>query len=101
MALPEIGDEGQARLEAVPVHVLGDARAVATAEVYLERSGVTISSTGREVRVPAIRSGRPELEEAAAFVAGALAAVEAIKAVVGAGEAADVHVTLTGPEEAS
>jgi len=98
--LAEIGATGQARLEDECVELVGDPGAVATAALYLRRAGVDVRPDGRAVRVPRIRAGRPELGEAAAFVAGAWAAVEAIKTSVGAGRPAVApDFELTGPKE--
>lgn len=98
--LPEIGASGQARLEAATVGVaLDDPRASAVAADYLARAGVRVAAdVAPSTSPPEVRPGRPELAEAAAFLTGALHAVEAIKAVVGAGAPiGDVHVSLTGP----
>lgn len=105
--LPEIGDGGQRRLlEALVVPAAGaEPRAAAVAVDYLARAGVgaaAASPVGRppgtpppalvEAPVPdaptvrAMTGSAPWLGEAAAAVAGAFAAVEAIKSVVGAGK---------------
>lgn len=98
--LEEIGAAGQARLEAAPIALSGVPAAVATATTYLERAGVPLAASGRRVDVPDVRAGRPELEPAAAFVAGAWAAVEVIKAGVGAGSPARAScIELTGPKD--
>ena len=98
--LPEIGEDGQARLEGARVELRGDAAAVAVARAYLERAGVTVAAGGRAVDVAPATAGRPELAAAAAFLGGAFAAVEVIKAEVGAGEPASLpSLPLTGPED--
>jgi hypothetical protein len=108
LLLAEIGEEGQDALcESSLAGLRGDARATEVAQLYLERAGVRFieASRGEEARaadadaVTAL-AGRPELREAAAFLAGALAALEQIKAVVRAGVAspAELEVSLTGPE---
>lgn len=98
VALPEIGAAGQTRIEAATLDVRAAPRALETARLYLERAGARVSPEGAPLEAPEVRAGRPELEEAAAFLAGALAAVEAIKRVTGAGEPALVQVVLTGPQ---
>lgn len=103
VSLPEIGEAGQARLSAARVVLRGDPRAAAIARVYLERAGVSVSDgdtgEGDLVELAEVRAGRPELEAAARFLAGAWTAVEAIKATVGAGRPArSPTLALTGPE---
>ena len=107
--LPEIGEDGQARLCAARVRFPGsaDARAADVARSYLERAGIEVlpaDAEGAKVsravpdtgEVQAI-AGSPELVEAAAALCGALAAVEAIKAALGIGRAAGVPaVVLAG-----
>jgi hypothetical protein len=93
--LNEVGMAGQARLCAteacVPAHA--DAAAGAVAADYLQRAGVRVSVSGLPLKaatsaeVDAI-AGEPMLRDCAAWLAGAWAAVEAIKASTGAGEAA-------------
>jgi hypothetical protein len=91
--LPELGMDGQARLHATPVRfgAGGDLRVVAVAREYLQRAGVRTqqdASSGLVVassREVAARAAEPELEECAAWLLGALTAVEAIKAGAGAG----------------
>jgi hypothetical protein len=101
LLLSEIGEAGQARLSAAQVRVraASDPRAQAVARDYLERAGLTVldAGPGAELEVPvpdaqAVRAvaGSEALEEAAATLAGAFAAVEAIKAVLGVG----VHAAL-------
>lgn len=101
--LAEIGTTGQARLEAARVHAnAGDARASAVALAYLSRAGVAIDPAGIAVDVASqdeiVRiAGRPELVEAAAFLAGALAATETIAKITGARARPISHVpALTG-----
>jgi hypothetical protein len=88
--LAEIGTTGQARLEAARVHAsVGDARASAVALAYLSRAGVGIDASGIAVDVASSEeitriAGKPELMEAASFLAGALAATDAIAKITGA-----------------
>lgn len=99
--LPEIGEAGQARLAARRLTLRGDAAAVACATEYLARAGMTTDG-GDTVDVVAVRPGRPELEVAAAFLAGAWTAVEVIKATLEVGVAAPApDLPLTGPEDDS
>jgi hypothetical protein len=79
--LREIGEEGQARLCAARVWLEGDPRAVEVARDYLERAGVTVAPDG----VALLIEGAAGRDDAAAVLAGAFTAVEAIKAIVGAG----------------
>jgi hypothetical protein len=104
LLLPEIGDAGQLRLCATRLRIAGgaDARAAAIATEYLQRAGIDIAAgdgdqaPGRDdapagevalagpAQVRAL-AGCAELEEAAATLAGAFAAVEAIKATLAIG----------------
>jgi len=103
LLLAEIGERGQERLCATRVRLTGDgdARAAAVARDYLERAGLQLidvqeasahddGDASRELEVAIADSGalqalagRPELEEAAAALAGAFAAVEVIKSALG------------------
>src|SRR4051794_11672616 len=94
LLLPEIGTHGQAQLCATRARLgSGDARARQVASNYLVRAGLQLMasddtvSAGIEIAVPdAARveqlAGDPRLQEAAAWLAGSFAAVEAIKRVV-------------------
>ncbi|MFO0681677.1 MAG: hypothetical protein U0234_06485 [Sandaracinus sp.] len=88
--LEEIGTAGQARLEAASVRAgSGDARAHEIALAYVTRAGVAHDASGDPLDVAtsdeiARVAGRPELEPAAAFLLGALAATERIAAIAGA-----------------
>ena len=102
--LPELGLAGQARLAATEVSFAQTAepRARAVAHDYLSRAGLasvdsspgaaaSSGRTRRQVELPSchqlqVLAGEPALEECAAWLAGALAAVELIKASCGAGE---------------
>jgi hypothetical protein len=106
LLLAEIGTAGQARLCAARVRIAGaaDARATRTACDYLERAGLSIAAgAGEQVEAVAVAdanavralAGCVELEEAAAALAGAFAAVETIKAVLGAGVSAQLPAALT------
>lgn len=93
LLLPEIGASGQERLNAACVRAptRADAGALAVARDYLMRAGVTTSTAGTyELSIPseselADFAGSPELIEAARALCGALAAVEAVKAVLALG----------------
>ena len=94
LLLPEIGAGGQERLNAARVRVspAADEGAGAVAREYLARAGVQVAPEGEHlVELPggeAVLSlaGSPELLEAARALAGALAAVETVKAVLQLGE---------------
>ena len=99
VSLAEIGTTGQARLESASVRAgSGDARACEVALSYLERAGVKLdaaSGDGIDVRTEgeiAQIAGRKELVEAAAFLAGALAATDRIARIATAGVRAVTHV---------
>ncbi len=103
LLLSEVGEAGQERLRACTVALAGDARAKEVAALYLARAGVELrdgaASTvdaGSTEAVAAI-AGRAELEEAASFLAGAFAAVEAIKAALDVGAPGRLDVCLSGP----
>ncbi len=94
LLLPEIGELGQERLCVAGARASASAepRAVAAARDYLERAGVAWGDEAgaADCAVPdagavARAAGRADLEEAAALLLGALAAVETIKSVTGAG----------------
>lgn len=94
LLLAEIGPEGQARLCAASYRVEGDSSAARVAVDYIERAGVGCAAEGSvgdvALSVPSSEAvdalaGRPELREAAAALAGALAAVEAVKTITAAG----------------
>jgi hypothetical protein len=103
--LAEIGARGQTLLEASRVELSGDPRACAAARLYLERAGVGIG--GAEVldlpdeAAVARLAGAADLEIAAAFLAGAFAAVEHVKRTVSVGAHARLpeDVALSGIEE--
>jgi hypothetical protein len=91
--LPELGLEGQARLAATELRFAAgaDPRVCAIAREYLQRAGVRVESDAAVVLAAASRSevaalaAEPALEECAAWLLGALTAVEAIKTSAGAG----------------
>ena len=94
LLLPEIGASGQERLSAARVRTSEgvDAGARAVLSEYLTRAGVRVDPEGEHAvslataaEVEAL-AGAPELLEAARALTGALAAVEAIKAVLELGE---------------
>lgn len=82
--LAEIGTTGQARLEAASLRAgAGDPRATEVALAYLARAGVRIAADGATLETASSAevarvAGRAEQREAAAFLAGSLAAVRAI-----------------------
>ena len=107
LSLAEVGEAGQERLSAAPMPELaGDPRAVAVARLYLERAGLdggerdgAVIDAGSRARVRAL-AGSEGLEEAAAFVLGAFAAVEHLKHVLEVGRAGVIDAGLTlGPED--
>lgn len=93
LLLPELAEAGQERLLTGHVHFAADADegAKAVARDYLARAGV--AENGADAvwvalpSAPGIEAlaGTPELTEAARVLAGAFAAVEAIKALAGLG----------------
>lgn len=82
ISLPEIGEQGQLRL--LQTRVPSES---AVAAMYLERAGleVTRGPSARAIAVD-VQAGDPALSQAAAFLSGALSAVEALKAALGVGE---------------
>lgn len=88
--LAEIGARGQETLLAARYRVSAstDARVADVIHAYLGRAGMAPSEEGREVAVPAdvaTLARDPRLESAAAFLLGALAAVEHVKSELGIG----------------
>ena len=109
LLLVEIGEEGQSRLCAAVVGARqsADAAAAAVSADYLRRAGVMVQKASDDAlvvdlaganRVDAL-AGRPELRDAAATLAGAFAAVEAIKAITGAGQPATLPEDLRLAED--
>lgn len=105
LLLTEIGEAGQERLCGTRVGFAPNAstRAADVAWEYLARAGVTRADAGASdalaVDVPDAATverlaGSALLVDAAATLAGAFAAVEAIKAAVGAGRAARLPADL-------
>ena len=103
LLLAEIGTEEQAALCAATVHAPpgADTRATAVAREYLVRAGVTFSDEPRGVEAPVpsatevdLLAGTPDLREAAAALAGAFAAVEAIKRITGVGRPGTLSLEL-------
>ncbi len=108
--LPEIGEAGQARLARGRVKVEGVGDVASACAEYLRRAGV--AEVGDAVRGPDVlvravdRPGAARVTVSAGTVeasaatgadsvfAGALAAVEALKLLVGIGSAASVDVSL-------
>jgi hypothetical protein len=108
LLLAEIGPAGQARLCSARVRVAAasDPRAAHATREYLERAGLVlqVDASGAAATVDmlpvdaaAVRAlaGRAELDEAAAALAGAFAAVETIKAVLGVGTPAALPRALS------
>ena len=94
--LSELGLEGQERLAHARVAIAagGDARAVDVAREYLARGGVGAAPSAHAPAVTVALpgpadvqriAGDPALEGCAAWLAGAFAAVEAIKQAAGVG----------------
>lgn len=77
LSLAEIGEEGQAKLCAARIDFEGDARAVEVAREYARRAGMSIG--GAPIAIEGVS------DDASAFLAGALAATEAIKRALGVG----------------
>ncbi len=97
--LAEIGTVGQQRLEAARVRAGGgDPRALAVALAYVERAGVSLDEeTGDPLDVADASevtrvAGAPDLEEAAAFLLGSLAATQRLATVAGASARPVAHV---------
>lgn len=89
-----------------------DADAAAVAADYLTRAGVTIADAPTATAVGVATTDqieqlacRPELRAAAASLAGAFAAVEAIKTITGAGQPATLpsalRLVLASPGESA
>jgi hypothetical protein len=107
LLLAEIGGAGQERLCATDASAAPDAdpRAARWALEYLRRSGVAVRPGGTRVALPSrdglvkLGGGATDLEEASAALAGAFAAVERIKAVLGAGRPGVLELaSLEDPE---
>jgi hypothetical protein len=107
LLLVEIGEAGQSRLCATRVAVSdgADAAARAVAEDYARRAGLALASEAdAELALPDAAAidalaGRAELRHAAAALAGAFAAVEAIKRALALGAAAELPAGLCLGEE--
>jgi hypothetical protein len=89
--LGEIGSHGQETLSAARYRIPfeADARVASVTRIYLDRAGLVEARAGREVpdlgTTVAKTAGGPHLEHAAAFLLGALAAVEHVKSEIGLG----------------
>lgn len=88
LMLPDVGPDGQARLLASVCRVPAGAPELArtTCAMFLDRAGVRVEDTptARSVDIPSWADDAAHDESAAAaFVAGAFAAVEAAKALLG------------------
>jgi hypothetical protein len=102
LLLGEIGESGQERLLKAGFRLSpsGDAEAYAVAAEYLERAGCSRKDEGREVRIADSQAvmrfaGSTELREPAAAIAGAFAAAEHLKEVLGIAPARDLPRDLT------
>jgi hypothetical protein len=101
LLLAEIGEAGQQRLLQSRVHVLDEDEHGVCSDA-LRRAGVSVTdadatrivSVGSERQIAHL-AGRPELHEASRALRAAFAAVEAIKAIVPTGSAAEFPEQLT------
>lgn len=82
ISLPEIGEAGQLRLAQARIESRHP-----VAAMYLERAGVGVVAAAGAGSSMHVEPGEPALSEAAAFLSGALSAVEAIKDALGVGAA--------------
>lgn len=103
-SLVELGDAGQRMLFAADVGArLVDARAESVRADYLARAGVPSAGASDEPSVAscdvAAFAGASYLNEAAASCLGALAAVERIKQITGAGRASESSLPPMFAEE--
>jgi hypothetical protein len=96
ISLPEIGEQGQLRLSQTRVQCES-----AVTAMYLERAGVEVASGPGTGPVFDVQAGDPALAEAAAFLSGALGAVEAIKTALGIGTPLELPESLRLSEEHS
>ncbi len=107
LLLVEIGERGQERLCAARLTLAerADARAAIVAADYLRRAGCSVdaASAAADMSVAVADSaavdalaGDPRLREAAAWLAGSLAAVEAIKQVAAVGRATSTELGASG-----
>jgi hypothetical protein len=101
LLLSEVGERGQERLLAARFRPAAgcDPDAYAVAADYLERAGLSFDPAGTELRVAdadAIErlAGSPCLREPAAWIAGAFAAVEHLKEVLGIAAARELPADL-------
>jgi hypothetical protein len=101
LLLSEIGEPGQERLLAARFRPSPgcDAKAYAVAADYLQRAGASFDPAGQGLRVAeadavARLAGDPGLHEPAAVIAGAFAATEHLKEVLGIGRARDLPADL-------
>lgn len=98
ISLPEIGEQGQLRLSQARVTCQS-----AVTAMYLERAGVEVARAvgGESAQATAVEAGDPALREAAAFLSGALGAVEALKSALGVGTPLQLPEPLRLSEEQS
>jgi hypothetical protein len=113
LLLTEVGVAGQERLCAAQVALPMDAsaRAADVACSYLERAGVRVEPAAVSGQGPlrvalpddaavAALAGDPRLHDAAAWLAGAFAAVEVMKQALGVGTPGALATTLSSVPEA-
>jgi hypothetical protein len=105
LLLADVGEAGQARLLAARVQLepSADPGAAEVAREYLARAGVQVGETGALVSLPSREAvsalaGSAFLHEAAAALAGAFAAVEAIKHTLGLGHAGKLEGFSLSPK---
>jgi hypothetical protein len=101
LLLGEIGEPGQQCLLSARFRpgTGSDPDAYAVAADYLERAGLSFDAQGEDVQVAGSQgvarlAGSPELSRPAAVIAGAFAAVEHLKEVLGIAEARDFPADL-------
>jgi len=107
LLLGEIGESGQERLLEAGFRrgADGDGDAYAVAADYLERAGCSRDHHGIDVLLPTASAvlrfaGSPRLQEPAAAIMGAFAAVEHLKGVLGIAAARELPPGLTlSPED--
>lgn len=106
LSLPEIGAAGQAKLSSARVRVAPgtDPRVAKWALDHAGRVGALASESGHpitEATAGAVRdlAGRPELEDTAAFLLGALAALELVRTTTLEGDVAPIRLAPLAPPD--
>lgn len=101
LLLGEIGERGQEHLLVARFRPTAscDPDAYAVAADYLQRAGLAFDPSGTEIRTPGADAieglaGSSDLRDAAAFIAGAFAAVEHLKEVLGIAPARELPPDL-------